>query len=190
MKVFAGNRLENLLRNASKSPDYELNQLLNQTLDFLFSERGAFIRERLVDEIVKALDTYGRRTLGNISKYLRETLGLPQEQTQTPEMTAEAIRSAEHLKGIWEIVKETPGFDPMQLVPVIPELLMKEETQRMGQKIAGGLAQRVIARMIREALLKDATEEVAVPNEKKITQEPKVVTPAPKLILPPAAAIH
>ncbi|NER46524.1 MAG: AarF/ABC1/UbiB kinase family protein [Symploca sp. SIO1A3] len=187
---FRWNRLENLLRNAAKSPDYELNQLLNQTLEFLFSERGAFIRERLVDEIVKALDTYGRRTLSNLSNYLQETLGLAQKPTQAPEMTVETTQSAEHIKRIWEILQETPGFDPMQLVPVIPELLMKEETQRMGQKIAGGLAQRVIARMIREALIKDSTEEVAVPNEQKTTQEPKVVTPTPKLLLPPAALIQ
>ncbi|NEQ67666.1 MAG: AarF/ABC1/UbiB kinase family protein, partial [Symploca sp. SIO2D2] len=130
---FRWNRLENLLRNAAKSPDYELNQLLNQTLEFLFSERGAFIRERLVDEIVKALDTYGRRTLSNLSNYLQETLGLAQKPTQAPEMTVETTQSAEHIKRIWEILQETPGFDPMQLVPVIPELLMKEETQRMGQ---------------------------------------------------------
>ena len=187
---FRWNRLENLLRNAAKSSDYDLNQLLNQTLEFLFSERGAFIREQLVDEIVKALDTYGRRTLGNLSNYLRETLGLSQKQIQTPEMTLEATQSAEHIKRIWEILQDTPGFDPLQLVPVIPELLLKEETQRMGQKIAGGLAQRVIARMIREALLKDATEEVAISNEQRTIQEPKVVQPVPKLVLPPAAAIQ
>jgi hypothetical protein len=71
----------------------------------------------------------------------------------------------------------------MQLVPVIPQLLMKPETQRMGQKIAGGLAQRVIARMIREALLKDAAQDAA-----KNRSKPKTA-PAPKLILPPAAVV-
>ncbi|NET60342.1 MAG: AarF/ABC1/UbiB kinase family protein [Symploca sp. SIO2E6] len=187
---FRWNRLENLLRNAAKSSDYDLNQMLNQTLEFLFSDRGTFIRERLVDEIVKALDTYGRRTLGNISNYLQETLGLPQKPSQIPEMTVEATQSAEHIKRIWEILQETPGFDPIQLLPVIPELLMKEETQRMGQKIAGGLAQRVIARMIREALLQDTTEEVAVPDQQRTTQEPKIATPVPKLVLPPAALIQ
>jgi len=52
----------------------------------------------------------------------------------------------------------------------------------MGQKIAGGLAQRVIARMIREALLKDAPQDVA--------QNGRKTAPAPKLILPPAAIVH
>jgi hypothetical protein len=65
---------------------------------------------------------------------------------------------------------------------MIPQLLLKPETQRMGQKIAGGIAQRAIARMIREALLKDAPQDVE-PNGRK-------TTPAPKLILPSAAVIH
>ncbi|NEQ22762.1 MAG: AarF/ABC1/UbiB kinase family protein, partial [Microcoleus sp. SIO2G3] len=153
----------------------------NQTLEFLFSERGAFIREQLVEEVVKAIDTYGRRTFDNVSYSLRERLGLAQKRTTVT--TVEEAQSAEHIKRIWEILKETPGFDPMQLVPVIPQLLLKPETQRMGQKIAGSLAQRVIARMIREALLKDAAQD-AVKNGTK----PKTA-PAPKLILPPAAVV-
>jgi hypothetical protein len=52
----------------------------------------------------------------------------------------------------------------------------------MGQKIAGGLAQRVIARMIREALLKDTPQEAITNNSKK--------GPAPKLILPSAAVVR
>jgi predicted unusual protein kinase regulating ubiquinone biosynthesis (AarF/ABC1/UbiB family) len=180
---FRWNRLENLLRNAGSSADYDLNQVLNQTVDFLFSERGAFIREQLVEEIVKAVDAYGRRTFDKVTYSLLEHLGLVDKKAvQTPDTTVDGTQTAEHIKRIWEILKETPGFDPMQLVPVIPQLLMKPETQRMGQKIAGGLAQRAIARLIREALLKDAPQDVASNGSK--------TAPAPKLILPPAAAIQ
>lgn len=37
---FRWNRLENLLKNAKGSEDYDLANALNQALDFLFSERG------------------------------------------------------------------------------------------------------------------------------------------------------
>ena len=178
---FRWNRLENLLRNAGSSSDYDLNQVLNQTLEFLFSERGAFIREQLVEEIVKAVDAYGRRTLDKVTYSLLERIGLTDKKTAAV-TTVQDSQTAEHIKRIWEILKETPGFDPMQLVPVIPQLLLKPETQRMGQKIAGGLAQRVIARMIREALLKEAPQEVE--------QNGRKVVPAPKLILPSAAVVR
>jgi hypothetical protein len=79
-------------------------------------------------------------------------------------------------------LQDTPGFDPMQLVPVIPQLLMKPETQKMGQKIAGGLAQRAIARLIREALLQDTSPEEPHNGHK--------AAPAPKLVLPQAAIVQ
>jgi predicted unusual protein kinase regulating ubiquinone biosynthesis (AarF/ABC1/UbiB family) len=177
---FRWNRLENLLINAGSSADYDLNQVLNQTLEFLFSERGAYIREQVVEEVVKAIDAYGRRTVDNVTYSLRERIGLVDKKATA--RTVEEAQSAEHMKRIWEILKETPGFDPMQLVPIIPQLLLKPETQRMGQKIAGGLAQRVIARMIREALLKDSDQDIA--------QNGRKTQPVPKLILPSAAVVH
>lgn len=179
---FRWNRLENLLRNAAKSQDYDLNRVLNQALDFLFSERGDFIREQMVDEIVKALDAYGRRTLDNVSYSLLKRLGLTDEKATRPATTGVNAQTAEHVKRIWEILQDTPGFDPMQLVTVIPQLLMKPETQKMGQKIAGGLAQRAIARLIREALLQDTSPEESHNGHK--------AAPAPKLVLPQAAIVQ
>jgi hypothetical protein len=99
-----------------------------------------------------------------------------------PVTTVENAQTAEHIKRIWEILKDTPGFDPMQLVPVIPQLLSKPETQQMGQQIAGGLAQRVLVRMIRETLLKETPQE-APSNGRK-------TAPAPKLVLPQAAIVQ
>jgi len=177
---FRWNRLENLLKNASDSTDYDLNQVLNQTLEFLFSERGAFIREQLTEEIIKAVDIFGRRTLDKVSYSLLERIGLAQKNA--PVATVEDNQNTEHMKRIWEILKATPGFDLMQLVPIVPQLLLKPETQQMGQKIAGGLAQRIIARLIREAILKDSSGEETSNDSKK--------KPAPKLILPSAAVIQ
>ncbi|OLT58555.1 ABC1 kinase family protein [Moorena bouillonii] len=180
---FRWNRLENLLRNAGNSPDYDINQVLDQTLDFIFSERGAFIREHLVNEIVKAIDSFGRRTLDNVSYALQERLGLEinnqDNQDKKPEDKPE---STENIQRIWQILQDTPGFDLMQLLPVIPQVFLKQETQEMGQKIAGSLAQRVIARMIREALLQDNPDNGTLNGHEQGSN--------PNLVLPPTAAMR
>ena len=169
---FRWNRLENLLRNAANSEDFDLNESLNQTLDFLFSERGAFIREQLADEIVKGVDALGRRTFDNFMYSLQKRVGLAVEEAPP---TTETPKSLEHIKRIWDILQKTPGFDPLQVLPVIPQLLLKPETQRMGQKIASGLAQRVAARLIREVLLQDDPQDVPQNGHKK---QPLVLPPA------------
>jgi len=175
--TFRWNRLENLLKNARNSDEFDLNQALNQTLDFLFSERGAFIREYLTEEIVKGVDTLGRQTFQNVTYSFQKRVGLA--VNEAPPTTA-IPSSLENIKRIWDILKDTPGFDPLQILPVIPQLLTKPETQRMGQKIAGGLVQRVAARLIRDILLQDVPPEVSQNGHRTPNK--------PLLALPPAAS--
>lgn len=151
---FRWNRLENLLRNARESQDYDINQVLNQTVDFLFSERGEFIRGYLTDEIVKGVDDFGRNTLDQITYNIQNLLSWNGHKPTKPP----APQSSENLGRILRILdllKETPGFDPMQLVPIVPRLLVKPEVQQMGQHVVGGVAQRAAARLIREFLLQE-----------------------------------
>ena len=150
---FRWNRLENLLRNARNSQDYDLDSALNQAVDYIFSERGDFIRERVVEEIVKSLDSFGQRTWFNLSSSFREQVGVA--AVETPPEARDNSQTWEHVQNIWGILQETPGFEPTKLLPLIPQVLAKEETQHMGQKIAGRLAQRVAARMIRNLLLEE-----------------------------------
>jgi len=73
---------------------------------------------------------------------------------------------------------ETPGFDPVQLAPHIPQLLLKPEVQHMGQQVASQ-AQRTIARLIREVLI--SQEEERSKGElrelgKRVEQSPNQIT--------------
>jgi hypothetical protein len=149
---FRWNRLENLIRNARNSPDFDLNQALNQTVDFLYSERGAFIRKKLVNEIVNSLDLLGRNSWDNFTFVFRQRLGLTATQVPTP---VETPKSLEHIQRIWAILQETPDFDQMEVIPIITKLLLKPETQQMGQQVIGGLTQRTLARLIRELLISE-----------------------------------
>ncbi|MBD1911796.1 MULTISPECIES: AarF/ABC1/UbiB kinase family protein [unclassified Leptolyngbya] len=161
--TFRWNRLENLLRNAKDSQDYDLNGAIDQAVNFLFSERGDFIREYLVDEIVKGVDGFGQTALDRIRSTVRDRLGFNRSHNgngntapTTPEKQS-SRKEFEQLLRILNLLRETPGFDPRQVLPVIPNLLLRPETQRMGQQIASGLAQRAAARFIREFLLRDET---------------------------------
>lgn len=154
---FRWNRLENLLGNARGSQDYDLNQVFDQTLEFLASERGALIRNNLIDEIVKAVDALGRNALDNVTYTLRFNFGKALLghrvglAVNAPASTDQ--QTLEHIKKVWHILQETRGFDPARLAPEIPKLLLKPEVQSMGQQVASRLAQRAIARLLREVLV-------------------------------------
>jgi predicted unusual protein kinase regulating ubiquinone biosynthesis (AarF/ABC1/UbiB family) len=157
---FRWNRLENLLNNARSSDEYDLNQVIDQTLDFILSDRGTFIRDYLADEIVRGLDTFGNNTLQNVTHAIQKGIGM-----KVPTASANAqpqSNGLEHIQRIWGILQQTKGFDPAIVLPRIPQILMKSETQAFGQKIASGLTQRMAARLIREVLLQDVPAEIVV----------------------------
>ncbi|MBD2464117.1 AarF/ABC1/UbiB kinase family protein [Oscillatoria sp. FACHB-1407] len=159
---FRWNRLENLLRNARDSQDYDLTQVLDQAVDFLFSERGEFIREYLTEEIIKGIDNFGYTTLKRFTNGVRERFNLNGHKPTAHDATVNPNgqkNNLDHILRIVAILQETPGFDATQLLPLIPRLLGKPETQQMGQRIAGGLAQRAAARLIREFLLPEETSQ-------------------------------
>ena len=164
---FRWNRLENLLRNARSSSEYDLSTVVDQTFDYLFSERGDLIRHQIVDEVVKGVDSIGSNALNSLRYSLAERIGLTVNRTTT--VPAESQQTLEHLKRIWGILQETRGFDATKLLPAIPKLLFKPEAHQMGQQIAEGLAQRAIARFIREFLLTDEPERTsAVPTQPRL----------------------
>jgi len=54
-------------------------------------------------------------------------------------------------------LQETPGFDSMKILQIVPTLLAKPETQQMGQEIISSLMQRAAARLIRSVFLETGT---------------------------------
>ncbi|GAX41037.1 ABC-1 domain-containing protein [Tolypothrix sp. NIES-4075] len=163
--TFRWNRLENLLKNARNNQDYDLNVVLNQGLEFLSSERGAFIRNRVVDEVVKGVDALGKNALHNFTYLLRERVGLT-AINETPSASIEQQQTLEHIKRIFNILQETRGFDTKELVPQLAQLVVNPGVQRLGQQVTSLLVQKAIARLIREFL---APEEVVVsPSQPKL----------------------
>ncbi len=154
---FRWNRLETLLSNAKTSQDYDLEGAVNQAVDYIFSERGDYIREQLAEEIIQSVDAFGRSTFQNLTNLVQRRLGQKQGSPRTQAVTVDADGRAnlEHIQNIWQILQDTPDFDPTFLLPLIPRVLIKPETQQLGQKIAEGLLQKVAARFIRNVLLAD-----------------------------------
>ncbi len=153
---FRWNRLENLLRNAKKNQDYDFNLVLDQGVEFLSSERGSFIRDRLVDEFLNGINAVSKNVMHNFTYVLRERVGLT-AVNETPGATVEQQQTLEHIKNILTILRETRGFDPLQLAPQLAQLLVNPGVQRLGQQITNRLTQKALARLIRELL---AAEEV------------------------------
>lgn len=153
---FRWNRLENLLRNAQNSPGFDFDYVLNEATAFILSDRGQFIRDRLALELVNGIDQLGRNTWSQMTHNFREWVGLekpptnglrPVPATITP--FAAEPETWQHLQNLWQILKETPGFDPVKFVPVLSQIAIDPASRQLGVQVAEGLIQKAIARLIR-----------------------------------------
>jgi predicted unusual protein kinase regulating ubiquinone biosynthesis (AarF/ABC1/UbiB family) len=169
---FRWNRLENLLSNARSSDEYDLNQVIDQSLDFILSDRGTFIRDYLADEIVSGLDNFGNNTLQSVTYAIQKGMGMKVEKA--PSNTKQLSDGLQNIQRIWGILQQTKGFDPSIVLPRIPQILMHSETQSFGQKIASGLTQRMAARLIREVLLQDVPEDILATDRPQLVLADRV----------------
>ncbi|KAI9134134.1 AarF/ABC1/UbiB kinase family protein [Acaryochloris sp. CCMEE 5410] len=151
---FRWNRLENLMKNARNNFDYDLSGSLDQALDYLFSERGELIRDRMAQELVNGIDAFGQTTWHGLTAKFREQMGWETDKASVAELEA----NFGHIQRIFGLLQETPGFDPVKLASVVPPLLVKPETQALGQQIATGLLQKALVRVIREFLLPESSD--------------------------------
>lgn len=151
---FRWNRLENLMKNARSNFDYDLSGSLDQALDYLFSERGELIRDRMAQELVNGIDAFGQTTWHGLTAKFREQMGWEVDEASVADLEA----NFGHIQRIFGLLQETPGFDPVKLASVVPPLLIKPETQALGQQIATGLLQKALARIIREFLLPESSD--------------------------------
>ncbi len=152
---FRWNRLENLLKNASNNQDYDLNLVLNQGLDFLSSERGALIREKAVDEIVKVADTLRKNATSGWTSLLQQRVGVT-AINKAVTTTDDEQQTLEHIQRILNILQQTRGFNANQVIPQIVQLVLNPGVQRLGQQVANQLLQKATVRLIRELLAAEA----------------------------------
>ncbi|MEL6492657.1 MAG: AarF/ABC1/UbiB kinase family protein [Cyanobacteria bacterium J06621_3] len=162
---FRWNRLENLLKNARNSTDYDLDKVLDQTLEFLFSERGEYLRVRIADELAKEIDKMGYSLLQQVTRALRLPFGPSDEPvTLAPAARQKSVETSwEQAVRLLRILRDTPGFDPSTVATVIPKLVTQPEARGLGRRIVNGVVQRAIARIIREFLAEPVAPKPALP---------------------------
>lgn len=165
--TFRWNRLENLLEQGAKSSDYIAGDAMRPLLQLLLEPDGAPLRRLVEGEAVRVMEAL---LLGPaIDGSLPPPFGLPlvpgvrglllpttasfreSERSALLELRARVLRC-------WALLRRSSTFDLASLQPIV-EVLQQREAQVMGGRIAGGVLQRLAARLLQLALRPPPTTE-------------------------------
>ncbi|EDY37209.1 ABC1 domain protein [Cyanobium sp. PCC 7001] len=151
-EVFRWQRLDNLIASASQGADLDLESLLDQVLDFLFSPNGGMLRHQLVDALVQKLDGLAWETTLRLGKRLPERLQPPGLRQRSLLRSSEPLLDLAPLQQLVAILQALPGFEPQLLISRLPRVLGEPELRRMGLDLAKGLAERGVVRLLRDVI--------------------------------------
>ncbi len=147
---FSWSRLEELLKSATSQAQLDLNNLIDQVFDFMFSENGGFLRAQLVNEIVNKIDQTGWKTIKKISAKLPLSRNKTKSKNQEL-LKEENLLDIKVIKNLLKILKKTHGFKTELILSRIPRLIKEPIARKMSLQVAQGVAEKSMVRIVRVA---------------------------------------
>jgi predicted unusual protein kinase regulating ubiquinone biosynthesis (AarF/ABC1/UbiB family) len=153
-EIFRWQRLDNLITSAASGAELDLDGLLDQVLDFLFSPHAGLLRQQLVDGLVNQMDALGWQAALRLSQRLPKRLQPPGLRDRDPISTSDVeLLSLEPIQRLVVILQQLPGFEPQLLLKRLPRLIQEPDLRQMGLDLARGLAERGVVRLLRDVLV-------------------------------------
>ena len=148
--AFRWTRLENLVSSAASQTQLDLNTLLDQVLDFLFSPKAGLLRDQLVNATIERLDAIGWSTMQRLGRRLPKRLQ-PNVIARSGAAHGDPLLQLEPVRELIAVLQSLPGFTPELLLRRMPRVLNEPNTRQMGLQVAQGLAERGVVRLVRVA---------------------------------------
>ena len=143
-------RLDDLLTSATKEKQLDSEKILNQTIDFLFSNKGMILRNELVNILASKIDSIGWKTLIKLNGKLPSKI-----RSKTIEKSSiintKQIFNMSSINKMFDTSKIKPGFKRKVLFKKLPKILITKDTYTMGFGLMKKTSEKGIIRLVKVA---------------------------------------
>ena len=148
-KQFKWDRLEDLLSNAAKQTNLDLEKLLDEVINLLFSPKGGFLRDEIINGLTSQIDLIGLKLLKSVNNFLPKSikLNVAKENNNINDL----ILSIEPFKNFLEIIQKIPGYSIDIFLKRMPRLINEPYTKEMSFKIAKKVTEKSVVRLVKFA---------------------------------------
>ena len=148
-KQFKWERLEDLLSNAAKQTNLDLEKLLNEVVDLLFSPKGGFLRNEIVQSLSNQIDLINLKLLKSFNNYLPKNIKL--NFSRNNKDINNLILYIEPFKNFIEIIQKVPGYSIDIFLKQVPRLIVEPYTKEMSFEIAKKVTEKSVVRLVKIA---------------------------------------
>ena len=143
-------RLDDLLTSATQEKKLDSEKILDQTINFLFSEKGIILRNELVNILASKIDSIGWKTIIKINKRLPIKI-----RSKTIERSSKIDKNKtlniSSIKKLFNTSKLKPGFKRKILFRKIPKILATKDTYQMGIGLMRKTSEKGLVRLVKVA---------------------------------------
>ena len=148
-KKFKWNRLEDLLSNAAKQTNLDLEKLLDEVINLLFSPKGGFLRDEIIESLTNQIDSINLKILKNLNNILPDSIKLNIDNTNNN--LSDLIMYIDPLRNFLEILQKVPGYSVDIFLKKVPRIINEPYTKEMGIEIAKKVTEKGMVRLVRIA---------------------------------------
>ena len=148
-KKFNWDRLEDLLSNAAKQTNLDLEKLLDEVINLLFSSKGGFLRNEIIESLTNQIDLIGLKILKNLNNYLPNPIKI--NTVDENNNLRDFIMYIEPFRNFFEILQKVPNYSIDIFLKRIPRLINEPYTKEMGIKIAKKVTEKGVVRLVKIA---------------------------------------
>ena len=145
---FKWDRLEDLLSNAAKQTDLDLEKLLDEVINLLFSQKGGFLRSEIVEGLTNQIDMINWSIFKSFNFYLPNSLKVNIKNKQKID---EFVFNIEPFRRFLKVLENIPGYSIDIFLKRMPRLLNEPYTKDMSFKIAKKVTERSVVRLVKIA---------------------------------------
>ncbi|KAK7373359.1 hypothetical protein VNO80_06765 [Phaseolus coccineus] len=155
---FRWGRLENLLVQGRMDRDFSAKEALQPVLKVLLSPDGEELRNLVIKEAVRVTEAFTLSTISDTYKSVPDFMkalvfngNANGPIIMSAAETQNMIELRDQVFRIWGLLRSSNDFDPDLLLPIL-QVLQQPEARRLGERVMGGITQRLAARFLQQVL--------------------------------------
>ncbi len=143
-------RLDDLLKSATKEKQLDSEKILDQTIDFLFSKKGLVLRNELVNILASKIDSIGWKTIITLNEKLPSKIRSKTIE-KSYKINNKQLLNISSIKKMFKISKMKSGFKRKIFLKKLPRILITKDTYRMGLGLMQKTSEKGIIRLVKVA---------------------------------------
>ena len=143
-------RLDDLLKSATKEKQLDGEKILDQTIDFLFSKKGLVLRNELVNILASKIDSIGWKTIITLNKKLPSKIRSKTIE-KSYKINNKQLLNMSSIKKMFKISKMNSGFKRKIFFKKLPSILITKDTYRMGLGLMQKTSEKGLIRLVKIA---------------------------------------